>query len=70
MFHSFGDVISFFFFFNCFKIHFYKMLLREIGSRKIIGLRNTEQVDFNQRTDYLGADTLCIIFLSFFGEFI
>lgn len=49
------------------KVHIFKILLRETGSRKIVGLRNTEQVDLNQRKDYLGENTLRIIFVVFFG---
>lgn len=49
----------------CLKVHFYKILFRKIGSRKRVELRNPEQLDFNQRTDYLGAN-LCSIVLSLF----
>lgn len=45
----------------CLKVHFYKMLFRKIGSRKRVELRNPEQLDFNQRTDYLGANFCSIL---------
>lgn len=49
----------------CLKVYFYKMLFRKIGSRKRVELWNPEQLDFNQRTDYLGAN-LCSILLCCF----